>query len=412
MILWPAIRLPELKFSFLTLARLTIFVLAVCFGFLQCKLFILGGKDLHPAPGNPLVDLMTHRPIEPVKNQPLLVVHVGPPKTGTTSLQHMIGVYEPQLMEDNYFFAGGSSFIDSFNICTRRMVSSPNVTHECWTNIFNATEGHRKAGHNFILSNEVLSLRANDEQYFDVLRRVIDPWMPNILVVVGYRHLHNFVHSTHYELQKNERWPSLRERGKNVDSFVKFWQANHGKVSIGPVPTPAAVMAHFRNLHYNVSVLDIETKEQISEFFCRVLPNASHTCQYHKVQPPFIPTLNTKDLGRVNYDSLALLAFEQKMFKKTQTRGYVRAKIKRFNERVLKHGPDDFVLKCLDSNQEEDFLQESMDHARAAGFYDLDDAIRSDFAKAKEKKKLCSINAPVVFWQEAWQAFFRGAKKW
>ena len=100
------------------------------------------------------------------------------------------------------------------------------------------------------------------------------------------------------------------------------------------------------------------------------------------------------------------------MFKKTQTRGYVRAKIKRFNERVLKHGPDDFVLKCLDSNQEEDFLQESMDHARAAGFYDLDDAIRSDFAKAKEKKKLCSIDAPVVFWQEAWQAFCRGAKKW
>ena len=409
-----ATRFTKRKLSIPRLVRLTIFVLSICFVFLQWRLILHAGKELpHPTETQrPHVGFLTPVPKVNVKNHPLLVVHVGPPKTGTTSLQYMLGAYEPQLMEDNYFFSGNASFVDSFNTCTRRMVSSPNATHDCWIRILNATELHRKAGHNLILSNEVLAYRASNKDFFDIFQRLIDPWMPNVLVVVGYRHLHNFVHSAHYELQKNQRWPSTRERGKFVEPFVKFWQENHGLDLIGPMPTPAMTLALFRNAHYNVSVLDIETKEQITEFFCRLLPNAIHTCHFHEANPPSIPTLNTKDKGRVNYDSLAILAFFRRLLKKSQTRMYLRARIKKFNEQVLMHGPDDFVLSCLNASQEEVFLQESIAHARAVGFFNLDDAIRSDFAKAKEAKKLCSINATVVFNQQVWQDFFRGAQKW
>lgn len=400
----------KLKFSVLRLARLAIVVLVIGVCLLQGTLITHEGAI--PPAEHPLVDLLIPDAPVTVQKPPLLVVHVGPPKTGTTSLQHMISMYEPHLLEDNYFYSGNSSFIDSFNICTRRIVSNPNATHECWTNIFNVTEGHRNAGHNLILSNEVIAQRAKDKDHFDLVRSLIDPWMPNVLVVVGYRHLHNFLHSTHYELQKNQRWPSARERGKYVQPFVKFWQENHGRDLVGPMPTPATAIALFRAAQYNVSVLDIETKEQITEFFCHVLPNANDTCHHHQSLPPTAPTLNTKDTGRLNYDSLAILAFERRMLKKSQTRAYLRARVKKFNEEILHHGPDDFELDCLDSGQEELFLQESISHSRAAGFLNLEDAIRSDFAKAKEGKKFCSINATIVFHKQIWQDFFRGARKW
>jgi hypothetical protein len=398
------------KFPVLRLVRLAIFVLVIGVCLLQGTL--IANEDALPPAELPLLNLLPPATTVTAQKAPLLLVHVGPPKTGTTSLQHAISMYEPHLLEDNYYYTGNSAFIDSFNVCTRRMVSNPNATHECWTNIFNTTEGHRNAGHNLILSNEVIALRAKDKVHFDLFRGLVDPWMPNVLVVVGYRHLHNFLHSTHYELQKNQRWPSNRERGKYVQSFVNFWQENHGRDLVGPMPTPATAIALFRAAQYNVSVLDIETKEQITEFFCDLLPHANHTCHHHQSLPLSVPTLNAKDSGRVNYDSLAILAFQRNMLKKSQTRSYLRARIKKFNEDVLHHGPDDFVLDCLDSGQEELFLQESISHARAAGFMNMDDAVRSDFAKAKETKKFCSINAWIVFHQKVWQDFFRGARKW
>ena len=342
--------------------------------------------------------------------KPLLVLHVGPPKTGTTSLQYMIGVYESLLREDNYFYAGNSSYVDRFNICTRRLRNSPGVQHECWIEILNHMENHRQAGHSFILSNELLSVRAVED--FDLLRNFTEAWMPNVLVVVGYRHLHNFFQSTYFELQKNQRWPSKYERGKLVIPFVTFWNSTHGQNRIGPMPTPATTINTFRERNYNVSILNIETKEQISEFFCHILPNANRTCEHHKTQPHLIPTLNQREEGRLNYDSLAILAFLHGMIKNTQTRSYVRSKIKEFNEGTLHHGPDDFELQCLDASQEEQFLQESISHARAAGFPNFDDIIRVDFPKAKEKKKFCSIDAAAVFHTKIWQDFLSNAVNW
>ena len=345
------------------------------------------------------------------KKNPLLVLHVGPPKTGTTSLQHMLHQYEPQLLEDNYFYAGNSSVIDNFKNCIRRVQKAGKDT-ECWSDFVKTLEVHRKQGHNIILSNEVISVHAQDGN-FDLIRSFMEPWMPNVLVVVGYRHLHNFMPSTHFELQKNQRWPSIMERGKLVTPFTTFWMENHKLDKLGPIPMPATAIAQFRAAYYNVSVLDIEMKEQITEFFCGILPDATHTCRYHQGRPPLVHALNTNDQGQVNYDALAILAFQRDYLKKDQTRPYLRARIKTFNEKTLHSGPNDFVLDCLTPDQEEEFLQESLQHARAAGFSSRDDAIRADFAKAKAKKKYCTINATAVFEQQTWLDFFSRAKtKW
>lgn len=354
-------------------------------------------------------DLSTLRPIPAPEKKPLFVLHVGPPKTGTTSLQHMIESYESQLFEDNYFSTGNASFIDSFNVCTRRVRKAGRNT-ECWSKLNRTLEAHRSLGHNVILSNEMISVQAQAVDYWELIVSLLDPWMPNVLVVVGYRHLHNFLPSTHYELQKNQRWPSSIERGKSVTPFVKFWNQNHGRDLLGPIPTPATVIKQFRAAQYNVSVLDIETKEQIREFFCRILPDAARTCQHHQSQPPVLHLLNTNDKGQVNYDSLAIIAFTRHYLKKDQTRKYVRSRVKEFNEKGLKRGPNDFPLTCLTLDQQIQFLEESITHARSAGFSNMENDVRVDFAKTKDKRKFCSINATVAFEDPIWTDFFMKAK--
>jgi hypothetical protein len=342
---------------------------------------------------------------------PLFVMHVGPPKTGTTSLQHAIEQYNSMLIEDNYYFTGNSSFADHFNICVKRVrKANLDFTIECWKRILDTMESHRALGHNVILSNEVISVQAQFSDFRQVIENLLSNWKPNVLIVVGYRHLHNFFPSTHYELQKNQRWPSVEEKGKYVTPFVKFWRYNHGKYALGPIPTPSLVISQFRSFNYSVSVLDIETKEQITEFFCNILPQASQTCNYITRVPPQIPKLNENNKGLVNYDSLAILAFTRRYLKKEQTRKYLRYKIQAFNEKTLNRGPNDFVLSCLDHHEEKIFLEESKEHARLAGFSHLENKIEIDFMKSRAKKKFCSINATVVFYQEEWQNFFRKAK--
>ena len=354
-------------------------------------------------------DLLAFKPMASAEKKPLFVLHVGPPKTGTTSLQYMIESYESLLFEDNYFSTGNASFIDSFNVCTRRVRKAGRVI-ECWSKLNGTLETHRSLGHNVILSNEMISVQTQAVDYWDLIVSLLEPWMPNVLVVVGYRHLHNFLPSTHYELQKNQRWPSSLERGKSVTPFVKFWNQNHGQDLLGPIPTPTTVIKQFRAAQYNVSVLDIETKEQIGEFFCGILPDAARTCQHHLSQPPARHVLNTNDKGQVNYDSLAIIAFTRHYLKKDQTRKYVRNQVKEFNEKGLKRGPNDFPLSCLNEDQQVQFLEESITHARSAGFSNMDDNIRVDFAKARDKKKFCSINATVAFEDPVWKDFFMKAK--
>lgn len=349
----------------------------------------------------------------PKKNGPLFVLHVGPAKTATTSLQYMLNQYEPLLLEDNYVYVGANSTSLSNPFdgrCLRRLKKGDS---SCWKIFMSELETHRKQGHNIVLSNEVISLQANtNEIVWDLLKAAIQPWMPNVRVIVGYRHLHNFVPSTHYELQRNQRWPSVKEHGKPVTPFTKFYEDLFNKEELisGPIPSSAATIRKFSE-HYNVSVLDIESTEQVSEFVCRLLPNAKRACKQHQEQPPTMPSLNQNDAGQVNYDSLAIVAFNNLVLKKEQTRKYVRAKVKYFNEVRLGNGPNDFPLDCLSPDQEKELLNLSIRHAKESRLPTIDEeAIRKSFEKAKAKKKFCSINATLAYEIPEWKEYFGLAK--
>jgi hypothetical protein len=350
--------------------------------------------------------------------RPLLILHVGPPKTGTTSLQHSLNLFQSELLQDGYYYMGNSSTVQDFSRCMNRLKNPKSKGTECWYDFAGTLERHRRLGHNVIASNEVISLHAQlNELFWKLLQDALRAWLPHVLVVVSYRHLHNFLPSTHFELQKNQRWPSAREKGKFVTPFVKFWKTKYNRdlQMSGPIPTPAAVLSRFRNSSYDVSILDIENKEQISEFFCAILTNAPTACRALRNQTS-APQLNRNDGGQVNYDALALLAWQREFLKRDQTRRYLRNKIKDFNEKTMKRTPTHFPLECMTDLQEAMLWNESVVHAQQVGLpldANMLKAMRQDFDRTKSKKKLCTINATAALEMPEWLDFFSKAKtKW
>lgn len=348
-------------------------------------------------------------------HEPVFVLHVGPPKTGTTSLQYMLKAYEQILIEDSYHYLGNAKAMGGdFTRCMNKMEkNSKKEDRKCWETFIGLLEHHRNLGHNIIVSNEVIGFHTGRPFPWRLIHGYLGNWS-RVEIVVSYRHLHNFVPSAHFELQKNQRWPGPPEFGKFVTTFSHFWKFECNRTAVGSVATPGAVKARFSAANYTVKMLDVESQDQISHFLCSILEGANRTCSLHStnssLQPP---ELNQRNDGQLNYDSLALLAWQNHLLKNEQTRRYLRGKIKFHQEVTLGLSANDFPLDCLDSEQETRLLMESLQHARDCGLDANGEAgviLQSNFIHAKEKKKFCSINATLAFAEEKWQQFFAGAK--
>ena len=350
-------------------------------------------------------------------NAPILILHIGPPKTGTTSLQYMLNEYRSHLLKDSYHLIGNSTaFNNRFTRCLTKIERAKGQDVECWTSLTDTLEAHRLSNENVILSNEVISFHGRREFPWKVMNEAFLKWS-NVKVVVSYRHLHNYIPSSHFEVMKNQRWPSEIEHGKYVMPFTKFWRESYNRTTglVGPMPTPASTVKLWSTL-YNITVLDIENTEQISEFVCRILPNAVNTCQFHRKNKNFtIPELNKKDDGQLNYDSLTLVAWQRDMLKKDQTRKYLRVMVKKFQEESLNLKPNEFEFQdCLTKDEEEDLFSESVRHMIETGLRvdeEMRIRVRANFERAKAKKKFCTINATEVMDNgQHWKSYFQGAK--
>ena len=347
--------------------------------------------------------------------EPLFVLHVGPPKTGTTSLQYILKAYQQILVEDSYHYLGNAKAMGGdFTRCMNKMEKNrKEEDRKCWETFIGLLEYHRHLGHNIIVSNEVIGFHTGRNFPWSLIHGYLGKWS-RVEIVVSYRHLHNFVPSAHFELQKNLRWPGPPEFGKFVTPFPYFWKFECNRTAVGSIPTPGAVKARFEAANYTVKMLDVESQDQISHFFCTILERANRTCSLHLTNSSLqLPELNQRNDGHLNYDSLALLAWQNKLLKNEQTRRYLRAKIKFHQEVTLGLSANDFPLDCLDSVQETRLLTESLQHARDCGLDTNGEAgqiFQSNFIHAKETKKFCTVNATLAFAEEKWQHFFAGAK--
>jgi len=266
----------------------------------------------------------------PPNRKQILYLHVGPPKTATTTIQQHLTDTQTLLMKDNIHFIGKYMPRDGWNcgfplpshcLMFQRYADkaekekNPNYEGNCTASMIDQLDAYYESGGDAIISDEVIGImfsvkneRANTalKDFFNqVLRR--NPW--EIRVLVGYRPYFDFLRSQFSQFWSNKSIPRKKCAGKKK---LLEWPLLNGKPLPGekgkgePIPAlrdgiyyrewPSAdeLVDQYKPYADRIQVFDITTTADASDssvptrgnlvvrFFCDLLEGADHTCAFQK----------------------------------------------------------------------------------------------------------------------------------
>lgn len=398
-----------------------------------------------PGSGNTMLRLPFQKALNSTKSKPYFVVHVGPPKSATTTLQRELSTWQKVLRIDGYSYAGlftglpiesrgapiwhilrNSSCQSS--LYQARIQNKTASSVPCWETFLQELDKYE--GQSIVVSNEIFSF--NFHAFKDIgwaafdwtsLERALqDRW--HLVVVVGYRRLTEWIPSAKHE---RDRWHASR-------SNVNLWPGQGGKVIQPLFPyvlqqlpflcrDPAAneppswyTRHQLYNLrpHAMVRIMNMHAKESIrSTFFCRVLPNAPISCNASRAADLEETEKRLNPSYSLFYDMLVTAAAENGLVNREIWRRHdLVVQAQQYQEKVLNLTAMDFALTCPSIGELETLLNASLQTEEVI----LPDFHRSewgekrhrrDFWKAVEQKRYCSIDTTAVLQTETWQNFFK-----
>jgi hypothetical protein len=381
-----------------------------------------------------------------MNKKPLFVLHIGPPKTGTTTLQCELGLKYPNLKQENFYYLGTyyaplcglpiDHRIEGFSTATRPVLLhcyAPHANKGCdldkqWLEFASILESHKD--HNVIMSDEMFQhlFEQDDVQRF---AKLLQPhW--DVRIVYAYRHFYSTLPSLHHQLNdpyattpgmpyavEKTMWP--KDGGYKI---MPFRSSNYFYIS--------QEIEHF--FHWviafgNVNVFDMQNTngvDYLPAFLCTMIPEAKSLCQQQSQTEVSLSSDssshndNNSASKYLHYDMLAVAAHEQGLLDHTNnmTREMVRDAVQVYCEAKKWTSIDHFPLDCLSDLEMESFLDESLRLASmlqpyfanpreiSSSVVSLEDEIRTGFQSFREKKKFCSINAERALEEEHWRQFF------
>ena len=380
----------------------------------------------------------------PPPSKPYFIIHAGPPKTGTTTLQQELTLLNETLAKDDYVYAGAymregrnipwadgalafSKIWRSFK-CQKAIAEArlrSNSTGKYWESVPCWQEMEKEMrpyqGMNIIVSDETMSYETKELP--DVGHAPID-WISvhrmfpeyEILVVLTYRRFFEWLPSakqqedryTPYKPKMN-RWPH-QKKGKALHPlFPTMARRVPPHRHIAYVPTHR--VHEWWSPHVNISVLNLhEPTGIVTNFLCHIIPNTPHACaasRLSQTESRYNPEQS------LSYDMLTTAAAEAgwvntSRFKRRQV---VKA-IQHYHEEVLNLTAQDFPLECPANESLRDFLALSLEIEAnfLPDFFQSpygEATHRSDFQKAVDRQKYCWIDAAAVLRNQTWQAFLR-----
>jgi hypothetical protein len=370
-------------------------------------------------------------------HRPLLILHVGPPKTATTTLQNFLSHYRTLLRQDNYDFVGTfpgenmdhNPFLSGVGRSCGRSVHRA-IMHgkkpmdvACWARMKKELAKSRQTGVNIILSEENLSVDTYSLRPIFELLVQEQEW--SVKIVVAYRRFHEWIISAKNQAER----PSSRQLRRNR------WTQQSGLPTLPHYPYIEEVINGSRQMPMwytdnvvrryeeagfdsnDVVVWNLHANDYsniVESFFCDVLTGAVKTCAESQ-------RLRAKDIPRANpsmpleYDMLAVAAAEQGLVNLTFVRANVAIVAQVQQEHFLGKTARDFAMKCLPRHELEPLLQTAIQyesellpefHSSKLGRV----ALKASFELAVQDKKYCSVDTETVLQDPAWQAFFQNLK--
>lgn len=367
--------------------------------------------------------------------KPKLILHVGPSKSATTSLQTDLTSLQPFLEADGFSYGGRyyNPFInDNGNFDLGRseshlLTTAHNMLKHCNFNEQSRVEccrnftldllnyPHRGNQRNIILSEEPFGNQWRDTEDWKAIRDVVADDF-DVMVIVGYRRFYQWLPSAHFQRDRTDRngpvknpWPS--QGGRPLSALFPWFWENWGRFFAYSADILDAIGDTFPvriiNLHND------EHQSPLTTLVCDFLGEEMvHSCEESRKRDRNPTVMNTEtNKTSLFYDAIATdLANKGLIDVDRWNRTEIREAIREYHEEVLGLEPDDLPLRCPDPGQLNLFLNMSLaleascvpDFANDTLHYQAHVAGFQDYV---DRNKYCWVDVDELAEIEEWNAF-------
>lgn len=357
--------------------------------------------------------------------RPLFIIHVGPPKTGSTTLQCTLESLRDKIEADKFAYIGRPECIGlnidyerrrEFRMFSQALVTdyqchialqdvtnnNTNTTEQpfqCWKEFIEKVENYKRHNRNVLFSDEAMSNRiARTYSYrptvpypWNALESVLQGWDVRFLTL--HRPFYDFLPSVYNEIYKlgpgkrrlklwhksnDSEDKCIDQGGKivpkpfDVDEYV-FTIANLMEPGQTLYPTPVQIYQILQNRTSKIMLVDLDYKGKgseddfISHIVCEKLPGLQNTC------------LGLREMRRhdndstkqrnpsipLHYDLIAAEACKRGVVNgSTVSRNFVRDSARQYHEEINGRTANDLALECPDKSTLQKILDISLDHER------------------------------------------------
>jgi hypothetical protein len=365
------------------------------------------------------------------------VVHIGPYKTGSTTIQKHSKGLARQLRADGY----GMPFAHTYTNGTR-IRSSCNQVYvamcffqngqpsqliakkalPCHNDLLEAgLDIGQNQHHSILLSAETFS--ALEEEGIKALHDYLYPTWENTIIIAYYRRYYDWIVSFHNQKSRQPFIKSWRRFQENSTdhlslSLVNDLTYNH-MLDYFRHKYVLSVIPRYKKYFSNVVVVNMhdQSMDLAERFYCELIPHATKTCEAVR---NFLSTGNTLVENKSWQDDVYLelaYAAHRKGIIHVKTKEHCRDvvdAIQAYEEKTFHLGIGDFPRRCLPEAVLENIWEDSVQAEKEFGtVVSLDnhngqdplDVLKDDFDK-KSKFELCEVDFDAILETAVWREFF------
>eukprot|EP00581_Thalassiosira_minuscula_P028304 CAMPEP_0183754082 /NCGR_PEP_ID=MMETSP0739-20130205/3345_1 /TAXON_ID=385413 /ORGANISM="Thalassiosira miniscula, Strain CCMP1093" /LENGTH=483 /DNA_ID=CAMNT_0025990685 /DNA_START=130 /DNA_END=1581 /DNA_ORIENTATION=- len=355
--------------------------------------------------------------------KPVAVLHIGPPKTGTTALQ--AAIREGEESEGSFTKDGfvmpwkiKSRIVNevAFATCFKsHMWTNWDKSRLCPENDLALLKKLGEEGKNIFLSSEFFSFISD----LDELQKILEPW--DVTIVYFHRWYYEWLFSQYNQAAKGRLDRKLSKfdqfvagRGSGdlyLHSFETYFDMIYQRTSSDPKESYQSFY-RYKDHFDDVVTLDYHDKENgvVENLFCNGTKHAEHTCQHFLRKKDEVSRTNLAQ--SLTYKNIAYGAHQLALTSMCSREEFddVANKIQDHQENTLGRSSYDFPSKCLDKAVLEKLLELSIGHRReilAASPLTKaeEDQIRDEYWD-KVKTKSCDADIAAILKMPEWVEFF------
>mmetsp|Transcript_17870 Transcript_17870/g.22219 ORF Transcript_17870/g.22219 Transcript_17870/m.22219 type:complete len:404 (-) Transcript_17870:91-1302(-) len=337
------------------------------------------------------------------------ILHVGPPKTASTSIQTAMTRDTHVFKEDGYYVKGPFEELVNCMKTDERSIGKcpPDMREAVMSDMRDAQLNYA----NLFISSEGFGDEGSD---LNELEKLLQPW-DDVTIVMGYRRVFDWLPSKYHQYHRKyihyHKWlgrdlfPSLKEF--LTKEKIKYY------VNVRFVPR---LLEFYGEKFSNIKVFNLhDVDDVVSDFYCNVIPEAPRACDVVRRRTTKREKMGIKvqwnpSLEEIHYIRLARAAVQMGLLEDhVDLKEAVEAA--RFRqERNLNLKLSDFPQECLSMDVQTFLLELSIEienrlfpewYARPGGEQD----IKKQFHEAAITK-LCNPNVQAILMDEKWQRFF------